>query len=189
MTAPPRMALRPVCVPSGLLLRPICVPQATEQPRTQANGPPQKPVFEQIFARVRCPSQNSNLSGRPVRVGFPKPFSGRLRSHLRSSYRVHTGLLARRDPAYAIPHARMSPRGAEAMGSGAARDAPRSTNVVFEGLGVLAESRDSAFMPLRGAEPAWVLAVRLQRSGSTAQQRGRQRSRASVAASARNAGR
>lgn len=36
------------------------------------------------------------------------PFSGRLRSYLRSSYGFHTGPPAHRDPAYAILNVRMT---------------------------------------------------------------------------------
>ena len=66
-------------------------------------------AFSPVFGRRRALAQTTVISGRTVRVGFPKRFSGRARSHLRSSYRAHTGLRARRDPAYAITHTRMLP--------------------------------------------------------------------------------
>ena len=45
-------------------------------------------------------------SGRTVRVPANTGHFGRLRSHLRSSYRVHTGCRVRRNQAYAISNER-----------------------------------------------------------------------------------
>ena len=103
--------LRSFCSPFWRPLRSVCGLQTTEQPRTRANTLPDVQRFREyspVFAAVRG---SLRQSGRTVRVGFLMRFSERLRSHLRSSYRVHTALLARRDPMYAIPHAHMLLRG------------------------------------------------------------------------------
>jgi hypothetical protein len=65
----------------------------TEGPRTRAKRLTSIPHVSGVFARVCWTSQNTNQSGRTVRVGFPMRFSGRLRSQLRSSYRAYAGLL------------------------------------------------------------------------------------------------
>jgi hypothetical protein len=59
-----------------------------------------------MFARARWPSRFSNQSGRTVREPANTGDFGRLRSHLRSSYRVHTELRILRDPVYAISNMR-----------------------------------------------------------------------------------
>jgi hypothetical protein len=68
---------------------------------------PASPATIELFAPVRGCSQTYGKSGRTVRVGFPKRFLGRLRSRLRSSCHVHTGLRAHRDPVYAMLNKRM----------------------------------------------------------------------------------
>ena len=85
------------------------IAKSRPSPRRAPNGtslepwpPPErrKPPYQRGFS----------ISGRTVQVGLPKRFSGCLRSHLRSLCRVHTGLLRRRDPLYAIPHRRSAPQ-------------------------------------------------------------------------------
>jgi hypothetical protein len=87
----------------------LYAPTVTKPAAGMAGRPtvPRGPAFRGFSPRFAAVRGSLRQSGRTVRVGFLMRFSGCLRSHLRSSFRFHTELPARRGPTYAITHERM----------------------------------------------------------------------------------
>jgi len=98
----------PVPVPFGARCGLFAVSRPTnsrEHERTRSRDAQRVRGYSRVFAAVRG---SLRQSGRTVREPANTGAFGRLRSHLRSSYRFHTGLRAYRSPAYAMLNARIA---------------------------------------------------------------------------------